>query len=350
MPNKTFSLLYIGNKLTKHGKTPTSVDTLSTQFEELFNVISVSDKLNLFFRMYDIVSSIIKRRKRVDAILIDTYSSLNFYIAIISVFLAKSLGIDYYLYLHGGNLPSRLKKNPRLSAYLFNNSKKNIAPSGYLQDAFSKEGYQTEFIPNNIDISLYPFIHRESVSPKILYVRAFSKVYNPQMAIKAFKCIFDEYPEATMCMVGPDKDGTLEVCKNLCLNLGIDKAVEFTGKLEKKEWISRSKEFDIFVNPTNADNQPVSIIEAMALGLVIVSTNAGGLPYLINDRKDGLLCKVNDDKQMASCIKQLLEDKELASNLSKNAFIKADSYSWKNVKNSWEELFLKNRKSDNYDT
>jgi len=342
MTNKPFRLLYIGNKLKDHGKTPTSVDTLSIQLEEIFNVRSVSSKLNVFLRMSDIMISIIKYKKDTDAILIDTYSSLNFYIAVISAFLANLFKIDYYLYLHGGNLPFRLKKNPKLSAYLFNNAKKNIAPSGYLQEAFHKEGYETEFIPNNIDLSIYKPIYRKVASPNILYVRAFSKVYNPQLAIRSFHEIFQKYPQAKMCMVGPDKDGTLQVCKDLCKQLKIDQAVEFTGKLTKNEWINRSKEFDIFINPTNFDNQPVSIIEAMALGLIIVSTNAGGLSFLIEDKINGLLCDVDNAKEMAACIEKILLNNELATSLSSNAIKEADKYSWNNVKMSWKRLFIDN--------
>jgi len=340
MKYKNFTLLYIGNKLQKHGKTPTSIDTLSLQLESLCDVLSTSDKLNIILRMGDIILSIIKYKKQTNAILIDTYSSLNFYISLISAFLANFFKIDYYLYLHGGNLPMRLKKNPRLSKYLFSHSKVNIAPSGYLKNAFEKEGYKVEFIPNNIDISMYPFKPRSVLAPNILYVRAFSEIYNPQMAIEAFVKVYKKYPEAKMCMVGPDKDGSMQLCKELCSQLNVEHAVEFTGRLEKSEWIRRSEEFDLFINSTNFDNQPVSIIEAMALGLPIVSTNVGGIPFLIQNEKDGLLCAKNSSEEMASCILRLLDNKDLASRLSEEGLSKAQSYSWDSVKSRWEKLLF----------
>jgi len=339
MKNDMFTLLYIGNKLKKHGKTPSSIDTLTPQLRTMCNVIAVSEKLNLLTRMFDIIVSIIKNRNKLDAILIDTYSSLNFYIAVIASFLAQKFKIDYYLYLHGGNLPMRLQKNPKLSSFLFKGAKNNISPSGYLQDAFMKEGYVTEFIPNNIDISIYPFKQRCEVFPKILYVRAFSKIYNPQMAIKAFYEIYLKFPKAVMCMVGPDKDGTLQLCKELSKKLGVEHAIEFTGKLEKKEWINKSKEYDIFINPTNFDNQPVSILEAMALGFPIVSTNAGGLPYLIKDKDEGLLVEKNDVQAFSEAIFNLLEDENLSSKLSLKSREKAVTYDWNSVSLKWKKLF-----------
>lgn len=334
-----YRLLYIGNKLKKHGKTPTSVDTLSIQLGEFMEVYAYSEKLNIVLRMLDIIWGIIKHRKEADVILIDTYSSLNFYISVVSVFFAQLFKIDYYLYLHGGNLPERIKKSPKLSHYIFSNAKENIVPSGYLGEAFVKAGYETRFIPNNIELDRYPFKERQKARPALLYVRSFSKVYNPQLAIKVFSKLYERYPEAVMCMVGPDKDGTLQLCKELAKELHVDKRITFTGKLSKEEWIARSKEYDIFVNPTHFDNQPVSIIEAMALGFPIVSTNVGGLPFLIEDAKEGLLCADNDEDCFFDAIIKLLEDEQSIKGMSHNALKKAQEYEWVNVKKAWKNLF-----------
>ena len=59
--------------------------------------------------------------------------------------------------------------------------------------------------------------------------------------------------------------------------------------MKKSSWINLSKDCDIFINTTNYDNMPISVIEAMALGLPIVSTNAGGLKYFHDDGEDALL-------------------------------------------------------------
>ena len=74
-------------------------------------------------------------------------------------------------------------------------------------------------------------------------------------------------------------------CKALVKESGMQENVLFKGKMSKKEWIEISKNYHIFLNTTNVDNLPVSVIEAMALGMIIVSTNAGGVPFLIDDKK-----------------------------------------------------------------
>jgi len=333
------TLLYVGNELLVNGKTPSSIDTLSPQLREFCEVITTSKQQNPVLRLVDMCMTIIIQRKNVDYILIDTYSTNNFYFALLAGGFAKFFGIKYFTYLHGGNLPYRLKTSPRLCAKLFNNSQMNLAPSGYLLEAFRSKGYKVEFIPNNIDINVYPYKERNEVKPNLLFVRSFSEVYNPYLAINAFSKIKSKYPDAKMCMVGPDKDGTLVKVKDLTKNLGLTESIEFTGKLSKVDWIKKSEDFDIFINPTNFDNQPVSIIEAMALGMPIVSTNVGGLPYLIDNEEDGLLVNPGEVQTFANAIERIIKNKDLACSLSKNSRNKAQEYDWNNVSLKWKNLF-----------
>jgi len=334
-------LLYVGNALSKHGYTPTSIETLSAQLREDYDVMVTSDKKNQLFRLLDMFISVVAHRNKVDCVLIDTYSTKNFYFALMVSLLARLFKIPYFTYLHGGDLPKRLDRAPLSSSWVFKNALVNIAPSHYMQEAFTRHGYKVTFIPNNIDLSMYENKLRENISPSLLYVRSFSSVYNPQMAIKAFVMLKEKYPKATMCMVGPDKDGTLQTCKELTSELGISEAVTFPGKLEKKDWLALSSKYDIFVNPTNFDNQPVSIIEAMALGFPIVSTNVGGLPFLIEDEVDGLLVDKDDSVAMFEKVQRLLQDKEYAKKLSLNARKKAESFDWLNVQKLWKKVLNK---------
>jgi len=92
-------------------------------------------------------------------------------------------------------------------------------------------------------------------------------------------------------MVGPDKDGSMEVCKKYVLINNLP--VTFTGKLKKKNWTGLASKFDIFINTSNIDNSPLSVIEAMALGLPVITTNVGGIPFLIDHKVDGILIDKN---------------------------------------------------------
>ena len=134
-------------------------------------------------------------------------------------------------------------------------------------------------------------------------------------------------------MVGPDKDGSLNEVKKMAREKNLN--CHFKGKLSKEEWIKLSEGYDIFINTTLIDNTPVSVIEAMALGLPVVSTNVGGIPYLISNEENGLLVKPRDAEAMAKGILRLMENPEFAENLSKKGRLKAEKFNWPEVKQLW---------------
>jgi len=326
-------ILYIGNNLKQSSNYPTTIETLSVLLEaEGYKLFKTSSKENKFLRMLDMCFTVVKYRK-VDYLLIDTYSTANFYFAYIGAQLARLFKIKYIPILHGGNLPNRLKKSRRLCNSIFNNSIVNVAPSPYLKLYFKEIGYKTILIPNNIEIEKYLYQKREIISPNILFVRSFAKIYNPVMAIHVLARVRKVYKEAKLCMVGPDKDGSLTYVKKITKELNLEDHVEFTGVLDKEEWHNKSVDYDIFINTTNVDNTPVSVIEAMALGLPVVSTSVGGLPYLIDDKVDGLLVEKNDVRQMVSAISSLLEGNH--SLMAENARKKAENFSWNIIKEKW---------------
>lgn len=332
------NLLYIGNKLSSHGFSVTTIETLGPLLEaEGFVVQYASDKRNKILRMLDMIRMLILNRNSTDCVLIDTYSTSNFWFAFAVSQIARFFKLQYIPILHGGNLPKKIKDWKKTSSMIFKNSLLNIAPSHYLLDAFLKEGYSnTAYIPNAIEMGQYKFIERKNSEPKLLWVRSFASIYNPKMAVDVLKILKKHFPEATLCMVGPDKDGSLDDTKNYAKSLGL--AVEFTGKLSKKEWIARSENYAVFINTTHFDNMPVSVIEAMALGFPVVSTNVGGLSLLLENKKDALLVDDSDSEAMADALLYLFHNPEISSELSLNARSKAITFDWNNVKKMWKEI------------
>ena len=114
--------------------------------------------------------------------------------------------------------------------------------------------------------------------------------------------------------------------------------MQFTGKLTKSEWIHLSKDYNVFINTTNIDNTPVSVIEAMALGLPVVSTNVGGIPYLIEDHTNGLLVEKNNAEAMAAAVVTLMNDAIKREQLILNARKLVEGFDWERVKYAWKEI------------
>jgi glycosyltransferase involved in cell wall biosynthesis len=328
-------LLYVGNKLSSHGSNTTAIETLGPMLErEGFTLRYASSKKNKVLRLLDMAMATLRFARSSGYVLIDTYSTSNFWYAFTVSQLCRLLRTPYIPILHGGDLPKRLAQNPRLCRLIFAHAFVNVAPSGYLLEAFGRAGFgNVILIPNAIAIQDYPFKKRENIGPKLLWVRSFAPLYNPEMALGVLAEVAKQFPDAVLCMVGPDKDGNLEKLRQKAFEWGI--SVEFTGRLPKSEWIRLSETYDIFINTTHKDNTPVSVIEAMALGLAVVSTNVGGLPFLLEDHQTALLVPDNDHQKMADCVIDLLKNATLHDKLVQNAYSFTRKFDEANVAAQW---------------
>jgi L-malate glycosyltransferase len=317
------------------------MNALGKLLEKYFLVQYASAKAGKWARLYDMVSTLFRARKTTSLVLIDTYSSLNFWYAWLLSRLCVYWKIPYIPILHGGNLPHRLQQGASFSALLWQQATALVAPSTYLQEAFAQKGYVVDVVPNFVDITRYPFQLRTNIQPKLLWVRAFHKTYAPEIAIQVLYQLQLTYPDAQLCMVGPEKDGSLRRCSIRAKELGIAENVLFTGALSKNAWLERSRHYDVMLNTTQIDNTPVSIMEAMALGLPVVSTNVGGMPYLLEQESTGMLTPAGDVSAMVQAIKTLINNPSLAQKISSHARKKALQWDAPQIENQWLLLFKK---------
>src|SRR5690606_3884763 len=211
-------------------------------------------------------------------------------------------------------------------------------PSLFLKDIFEGQGYKVRHIPNFIEIDNYPFRMRSRTRPKLLFVRSFHKQYNPVLAVRILKATLESFQDSTLCMVGPDKDGSLHAVTSTAKELRLSDRLRITGGLSKKEWTALSVDYDFFINTTNYDNMPVSVIEAMALGMVVISTNVGGLPRIIKHGVNGILVEPDNQAQFASWIKRIVNNPALAESLSWGARRTAEQFDWSRIEPVWTEL------------
>ncbi|OIQ28386.1 MAG: hypothetical protein BM564_09965 [Bacteroidetes bacterium MedPE-SWsnd-G2] len=271
-------------------------------------------------------------------VLIDTYSTFNFYYALACGFISKLKRTPYILILHGGNLPERLKKKTWYSEWLLKNASHIVSPSAFLQSEISALGHKVHVIPNPLDLKSYKFTKNRAKTPVLLWVRALQDIYNPKMAVEVLIEVKKTYPNSKLIMVGPDKDGSLENVKAFVQKHNIEKDFRFTGGLPKQEWLNLSKDADVFLNTSKVDNAPVSVIEAMALGLPVVSTNVGGLPFMIENEENGLL--VHTKEEMTAAVIKLLTDNELYDKLVDGGREMALTYDSEKVVALWNKILI----------
>jgi glycosyltransferase involved in cell wall biosynthesis len=178
-----------------------------------------------------------------------------------------------------------------------------------------------------------------AVRPRLFWLRAFNAGYNPTMAPRVVGLLAQGYPNVELAMCGPDSgDGSFQATRRLAYELGVEERIAFPGKISKERIRELGLECDIFVNTTNYDNTPVSMIEALAMGMCVVSTSVGGIPYLVDHQQDALLVPPNDPDAMAAACGRLLSHPDLAQRLSRNGRPKAESFDWHNLGPRWRAL------------
>ncbi len=333
------NILYFGNRSGKEGKYPTVQDELTPLFGEMYSIISVSDKKGSVKKAIDMFFTFWRHIWKTDVVLIDTFSTTNFYFALAIGSFCRMLNKPFINFLHGGDLPLRLKNNPFLSKLTFKYSYKLVAPSNFMKVSFEKFGYNPVLIPNMLNIKKYSYKQANFAEVKLFWLRSFRKHYNPLLAVQVLNYLRQEGFQADLIMVGPDShDGSLEEVNSFVKHHNLEDFVQIPGVLTKPEWMALSKDRNILINTTNIDNTPISVIECMALGLAIVSTKVGGIPYLLDHNQDAILVEPNNTEAMASAIKKLVAHPHDTEKQVLKAREKVAAFDWNVVKNKWVDL------------
>jgi len=331
-------ILYIGNYLSKHGFNPSFIELLAPKLSQYYLVVTASSRHNKIIRMLEMIYVFLRYRTKVRMVLIDTYSTSNFWYAFIMALFCQIFLKPYIPILRGGDLQNRLIHSKFTSNWLFSRAYKNISPSLFLKDTFERRNHKVSYIPNFININDYPIKTRKTFDPKLLFVRSFHQIYHPELAIEILKRLQKVYPQSKLCMVGPDKDGTIQKVKKLIAKYNLQDYVKLPGKLNKPDWIKLSEDYDFFINTSRVDNMPVSVIEAMAVGLPIISTNVGGIPYLIENEKEGLLVEPENSEDFFQKIHYMMENQAHTKEMIQNARRKAESFDWEAIKHQWFKI------------
>ena len=321
------------------GYVPSQGERLSDLFQERgYPVISVSSLTNRYLRLADTVRTLIYQREWIVILIILVYSGPSFVVADIASQIGQRSGLPIVMSLHGGAMPQFMSRFPHWTRRVLSRADILVTQSDYLLRALSSFGFSARVIPNVIHLNLYPYRHRARVSPRLLWMRAFHKIYNPAMALRVLDRLRAKLPQATLVMAGQDK-GLQSEMQGLASQLELQDAVRFPGFLNMAAKIREGDIADIFINTPHIDNRPVCVVEASAMGLPVVSTNVGGASDLLTHAQTGLLVPDDDVEAMSKAIFRLVEDDQLSSKLSRNGKHLAKLSAPDNVGQKWESLF-----------
>ncbi len=319
------------------GYTPQLVSKLT---ERGWHITTTSRRSHRLARALDMCLTAWRARHRYTVAQVDVFSSPAFLWAEAVTGMLRLLGKPYILTLHGGNLPTFARHWPGRVRRLLRSAAAVTTPSRYLLEQMAPYRADILLLPNALDLSHYaPRQFDRPVQPRLIWLRAFHSIYNPTLAAQVLARLRQEWSEVHLTMVGPDKgDGTFEAFQHFVADNDLEAHVTCVGGVSKADvpvWLQRG---DIFLNTTTAESFGVSVMEAGAMGLCIVTTNVGELSYLWQDGEDALLVPPNDPDAMADAVRRILTEPELAERLSRNARRKAEQFDWDTILPQWERL------------
>jgi phenylacetate-CoA ligase len=223
----------------------------------------------------------------------------------------------------------------RIVRFVLKRTDRIVVPSPYLAAKFEEAGFSVSVVANVIS-DHFQYRPRTHLEPRIICARNLSRDYGIETVINAFAIVQAQYPAATLYLIG---DGPLR--RNLEVQvrtLGLS-GVEFCGTVENEKMSAWYQRADILLNASFLDNAPLTMLEAMACGLPVVTTAAGGIPLMLNHQETALLAPVGDARTLAEHVFRLLREPKLASKIARQAHSQLRAHNWSLVRVEWLKTY-----------
>lgn len=284
------------------------------------------------------VASLLRRIRRYDVVHAFSASYWSFVLAPLpAMVVGRLFGKAVLLNYRSGEAEDHLVRWRWLAVPAMRLAHEIVVPSGYLVGVFAKFGLHARSIFNFVDIEQLRYRERATLRPVFLSNRTFQSLYNVACTIRAFARIQQQVPDARLIVAGfgPERQSL----ESLVSSLGL-RHVDFRGRIQPGDMPSLYDEADVYLNSPNIDNMPTSVIEAFAAGLPVVTTDAGGIPFIVTHERTGLMVARDDDAAMASAALRLLREPALGAALAGAARHEClERYVWPAVRAQWLTVY-----------
>lgn len=257
-----------------------------------------------------------------------------------AIWIARARGRPVVVNYRGGEAEAFLERSVRWVRPSLGAATALAVPSVFLENVFARFGFAARVVPNIIDPTQFRPRATDPAwtagdaanGPTILVARHLEPIYDIGTAVCAFAIVRGVAPRARLVIAGTGPErGALE---RLAAQLGVGDSVDFTGQLDRAAMADRFSRSDIMVNPSLVDNMPNSVLEALACGVPVVSTNVGGVPYIVADSHTALLVPPRQPEAMAAAILRLHADPALGRRLAAAGLAEIQRYTWPHVRDT----------------
>lgn len=284
-----------------------------------------------FFRLVPYAAALWRLAGRCDLIHVMANSGWSWHLfGAPAIWIARLRGVPVVINYRGGGAEAFLQRSAALVAASLARCQGLIVPSAFLREVFGRHGMPAEIVPNIIDpVRFHPATGPRAEGPHLVVARNLERIYDNATAIRALAVVRERHPRAvlTLAGTGPERSRLEE----LAARLGLESKVRFAGRLDRAAMAEFYRSADVVLNPSLADNMPNSVLEALACGVPVVSTNVGGMPHLVQDGETALLVPPGDAGALAAAALRVLETPALRERLVTNGLREVQRYTWPQV-------------------
>lgn len=247
-----------------------------------------------------------------------------------AIWIFRLRGVPVIVNYRGGEAADFLANAQGLVKFSMQRAARLIVPSAFLQDVFGRFGMPASIVPNIIDLARFqPRDARNSDEAHLVVTRNMETIYDNATALRAFQIVQAQCPVAHLTIAGSGPEEQL--LRQLAQELGLGDKVRFAGRLDRDAMAALYRSADIMLNPSLADNMPNSVLEALASGVPVVTTNVGGVPYIVQDGITALMVPPADPHAMAAACLKILQCDHLWRRLSDAGLAEVQRYTWDRV-------------------
>ncbi len=273
--------------------------------------------------------TLLQRVRKFDILHIHACSHWGFLPAIYGVIVGKVIKKRIVITYHGGGAEKFFEKNIGMVRYFLNKADVVITLSGFLKSIFDKYSISNVVIPNILEFQEHDFPQRKDISPNFISIRSLREIYNIKCIIKAFEIVKKQFLQATLTILG---DGVCRKELEAYVRDNNIQDINFIGAVPNNEVYNYMDKADVFLSAPLIDNMPVSVLEAYNAGLLVVSSNVGGVPYILEDNVTGYLFESDNEKELAEKMMLGVNNQEQSLYIIKSAKKEVEKYSWKSVR------------------
>jgi glycosyltransferase involved in cell wall biosynthesis len=296
--------------------------------------------LRAAFRLVPYVARLLRAAGRVDLMHVLANSGWAWHLlAAPALWAARLRGTPVVVNYRGGQAEQFFATAPRHVLSALARATLRVTPSAFLQRVFAQHGLSAEVVPNIIDLSRFtPAPPRDfGDAPRLVVARNLEPIYDMPTAMRALVTVRERFANAALVIAGSGPE--LGALQALAAQLGIEQAVDFAGRIDNARMPELYARADVVLNPSTVDNMPISLLEAFASGVPVVSTDAGGIPDMVEHARSGLLVPIGADQAMAREALRVLTDAALRARLVAAGLDEARRYAWPQVREQWRSAY-----------